>query len=405
MSGLYSIQNARIYRNETALRNKGLDAFKCYIGPSTGPRYLCTAGFEHALYDAAFEDRLTGEKWLVGGSMGALRFLCFLKCLICENKAFLKQLQSEFTSMIYTKHSSPEDLARMMQTVYDTVTPNPSQVEEVLRHPRFHLAIFVARAPNYLLSLPRRLLLCHLYLIGALSYVQPAIEEKHFTSLCFYTGKALPPFANNNDNIVFCRLTRDNIYDVVRATTTIPGISVPCPRIFGLRNGYYCDGGLVHFELGFDPPEDLPSLLLTDGPAIHKTAIQAGLGLFRTVPKSVYVIYPRHSFTMASSVTALPCLRDWFRKEYIQTPALRIARWTAVYDLSVRQFPRTNQDLANILNRHGVQRNVRVTAHKYILSCSLFFVQCALFVSLVIVVRQWLCRRKDTCKTSNVSTS
>lgn len=74
-----------------------------YIAPASGPSGLTTTGFESRITDLYHGKKLSGTKWLVGSSTGALRFMALVGSLVSRERNLTEELMEHYCKMWY-KH-------------------------------------------------------------------------------------------------------------------------------------------------------------------------------------------------------------------------------------------------------------------------------------------------------------
>lgn len=105
------------------LASRGVDYFAIIAAPATGPRAFITMGFDLHFADLALAGRLTGTKWLLGASTGALRFSALLAASACGSNgdrsaaSLTEQLRDHFMGMTYRHGDKPAVLSPMMRAL------------------------------------------------------------------------------------------------------------------------------------------------------------------------------------------------------------------------------------------------------------------------------------------------
>jgi hypothetical protein len=328
-----------------ALSRHGLDYFRVFVAPPSGPSVFATMGFDQQLRWLAREGGITGEKWLVGGSAGAMRFLSLITAIV-SGEDCSERFVRQFTAMNYRFGDSPAALAPLMESLFEALTP-PRLIDEVLAHERFRLAIMVAALKPRWASLPPSLMHGALLGFGAANVVSPSTLRHLFSRICFYSGSRKPDFFEPDAETRFVPLTRSNIRQVLAATTCIPIVSERCEEIEGVGRGLFFDGSLSDCHLNFAMRS--PGLLLLDecSGRAKRTAFDLCLP-FRGVPTEYFehcsVLHPSRAYVEALPEKRVPHLSDWFRPELIADPERRQQHWLAAYRLSCQ---RTGIDLAD----------------------------------------------------------
>ena len=325
------------------------------FGPASGPRGYLNCGFEHEFESIYFNRGVSSEKWLCGASFAALRFVALLATIssreskrsTCSNRLnYTDELIREFADMRYREGDTAETLKPMMERIFQLITPT-RLLSKMLNHPSVHLVIFVAALkPHHRHYSDTRLKGLLVYL-AARRAVQEAGLHSVVEQLCFYTGPNPPDFLHChtskrlNRRIRFVRLTQDNIHQVLHATTCIPFVQERCEYIEGVGHGLFMDGAIASFMLNVELAEiEKPAILLGDLPngKVYPTAFDYYFP-WRKPPVSYFrncsVVCPTPQFVEALPDKNAPTVRDWFKKEYIDRPELRIQKWALAYRLSV----------------------------------------------------------------------
>lgn len=315
----------------------GLRGFDAFYGPASGPAFLSTAGFEfEVLRQAWWRRKNERRRWLCGGSAGAMRFVALLRAVARGGggEEVLWRFARTFAEMVYDHNSTPEDLERMMEGVFDTLLPSSrEEVEAMIDHPAFGLAVFVCRMPPLLASLPRAAMAA----LGAASFLAPGAEGMVAERLCFHSPSSLPPLRRPGDGITYMPLTAENLRDVLRATTSIPGLSVPRRRIAGREGGWFCDAGVVEYEFNLRPPASCRTLVLNRnvGARLYGTFFDSIFERPRYLPPWVTVLSPSPRLFRAYPH---PSIADWFDTHLISNPRERVERWMHAMQTSRAAF-------------------------------------------------------------------
>ncbi|ORY39545.1 hypothetical protein BCR33DRAFT_720005 [Rhizoclosmatium globosum] len=330
------------------LLEKDLDYFKVFFGPASGPRSFVTSGFEQRLKTMVQEERLSGEKWLVGGSTGALRFMAFLTSLTDESDA-TKSLLDQYCHMYYKPGDTCATLRPFMEKCFSISAPSHT-IDDILSHPQIRIAIIVGKfhQPIQFQYYPEFVLKLWLGFIMLLNFISPWFLPLFVTRLCFYSGSEAPTFLvhgtkHGQDKTQFHKLTKDNVHQVLHATTCIPFVSELCTHINGLGDGMYIDGGICDFVLNTNlPSSSHPGLLLHDQIGDLKPTVLDCFVPWRNTPRHLFqhcsVLHPSKHFVEALPERKLPNVTDWFDEKYIKDPTLRHKNWMRVYHLSQEAF-------------------------------------------------------------------
>ncbi|KAJ1561115.1 hypothetical protein HK096_005937 [Nowakowskiella sp. JEL0078] len=282
------------------------------------------------------KQRLHGTKWFIGASTGALRFVAFISSILSKRN-HTRELKEHFCNMVYHYGDSPNTLRPQMEALYRICLPT-DLIDAVLGHEQFKIAIMVADFGSLGLTG---------VLAGAiLNTANPNYISRVLKRVCFYSGSELPSFLENGvggkDSITFCKLTKDNVYQVFHATTCVPFVQVG--GLLKCFNGYFADGAFCDYMLNvkLEGPQ-LHGLILGDYPENKVKATFFDLHIpWRTIPESfrecVSVVCPSKEFLSYLPEKKLPSISDWFSPRYISNPAIRQDNWRVVYNLSLRNL-------------------------------------------------------------------
>jgi hypothetical protein len=324
------------------LKRHGLNYFKYYVLPAAGPKAFVSSGFEYQLKSLHAKGKITGKKWFIGGSTGALRACAFLSGLL-TGKDLTKEIKDTYCKMHYDESKGSDDLGKMMLEMFETCLP-VNCVNDVLNHPQFKIAIIVTElAPmaSYLPPIALKSLFAGVIVANA---VFEAAAPAVCNTICFYTGDSPPACLLKDNSLSFTRLVPENVYQVLHATTAIPFVSKPCHYIHGRGTGLFYDGGMTNYYLNFELQN--PAILLGDlhpEEPIYRTGFDAFIPsiLQRSLPARYLnhcsVVRPTHVYMQQFPDGKLPSVSDWFNKQYIDKPHLRHEFWNNAFNLS-RKF-------------------------------------------------------------------
>ncbi|KAI8910916.1 hypothetical protein EDD86DRAFT_203918 [Gorgonomyces haynaldii] len=314
---------------------RDLDYFQVFVSPASGPRFLASAGFSQQFVQLYESNQIHGEKWFIGGSTGALRHVALIASLV-NGQDMVAKLRDCYVGMDYKEGDTPLVLHPMMENTFRTILPK-HMVDQVIDHPQLRLGIVVCRIYDPLSWMPSSILLGSLLAFYLGNFFHPAILGLLCEKIVFYTGDKPPTFIDPSHHVRYERLTSDNIYQVMHATTCIPSISFPCNYIHGIGRGLFVDGGVRHYYLSFKL--NVPSLLISDQERYYATAFDAQLPFYRRSDRlfeNTSVLRPSKEFL--DKISHLPAVKDWFKKEYIRNPDLRRKHWLWTFTLARRTF-------------------------------------------------------------------
>ncbi len=321
----------------TILKTKNFDYFDVFIAPATGPRNIISMGINKILLKTNF----TKSKWLFGGSTGALRFISFLSSYV-SNVDYCSKLVEHLCNMYYKYGDTPDNLDTQMDHLYTLILPK-KLINNVLNCKAYKLGIFVCKLKpefeNYT-EFQMKIILCFYYLKYLIN--KDLINEL-FDRYCFYSGELQPTMINENECIKYCKLTEDNIYQVLHATTSVPFVHKKCEYITGLGEGLYYDAALTDYMINVKIKEQYTGLMLSDYNTnlIYNTVFDLynPLNINNTF-ENITIIYPNEEFVNLFPNNEIPNIQDWFKDIYIKIPELRMRKWIYAYKISLEYFPK-----------------------------------------------------------------
>jgi hypothetical protein len=288
-------------------------------------------------------------------SLTALRFCAILSSLVSPSSpdapCLISSLKDHFIRMTYRKGDTPLTLQPMMEALIKTVMP-PDLVSRAIHHDSLHLAIVVVKVKspfNWLPEWPWLNLVFWILLV--VNWLFPAILHCFQEVLIFHTGPHPPPFIADDPKckkVSFHPITESNIYQVLRATTSLPFYSPQVRFIDGVGPGLFFDGALAHYGMSVDSTSSHPVLLIGDGPdlSVKKNLWDAycpGRKLSPSFFKHITVVSPNAAFVKQLDAKSLPAVFDYFKNAYVANPELRRRHWSQAYDLSMSQFSSLHQ--------------------------------------------------------------
>ncbi|KAJ3098483.1 hypothetical protein HDU97_003982 [Phlyctochytrium planicorne] len=348
---------------QTDFTRMGMDYFRIFFGPASGPRCFATVGFEAHMKDLVARGLISSPKWLVGASTSALRFMALLSSL-ANGKDVTSELKEMYCEMYYKTGDTPQVLRPMMEKCYRICAPEDA-LEKALSNPMFKIAILVANISPRYRNLSDWQLKSILVYYGLKNLVSPKYLSGLVSRICFYSGDEVPYFLANGlggpNSIQFVKLTQKNVYAVLHATTCIPFIQERCTFIPDFGEGLFVDGALTDYTLNVqlqDP--EYPALLLGDclqrefSPTVFDTKVP-----WRTPPKTFFdhcsLVHPTTAFAKRIPDGALPSVGDWFKPQYIKDPTRRHQNWRMTYDTSQKEWTQTFKSIQTRVKSGGIK--------------------------------------------------
>eukprot|EP00741_Cyanophora_paradoxa_P000006 tig00000017_g6.t1 len=337
------------------LAERGLDYFNApavapapfevgvFFGPASGPKFCATAGFEHAARHA----ELTGRKYFIGASAGALRFTALLLSRMF-NQDITSVFEERYAGIRYAKGDLPPRTTAEFGRTLDALC-EPERVAALLSPENPHsLCILVSRVKEWAGSLSPVLqkLAGTPFLIGNYAGAAGArLQVLLYERLCFYTGPE-PPSAllhrvqNSPVELQFYRLTPENFRPALHASCAIPFIIEPVTEIPGTGPGLYIDGGLADYQLNV--AVEAPALLLSHSRNVKATWMDVWVPGKRPHPacfEHCSVVWPGADLVGAFPGGSVPTKRDWERWAGPDLEHERIRRWLGSIQKSREAWP------------------------------------------------------------------
>ena len=326
-----------------------IDEFSVYIAPADGPRGFVMMGFDIQFVELAHTGHISGSKWFLGGSTAAMRFCAIISSVISGDSSITNSIKEHFVQMTYRDGDTPQILSPMMEAMFMKCAPT-HLLRAIIDHPSYHLAIVINAMPAKYVDYPDwRLKLVFLWYFLVNTLAPSLLAKYYFKQICFYSGTSPPPFLSSE--VETYRLTSENFYAVLRATTCIPFVSERISYIPGVATRHlFYDGGIFNYLCNVSVKDDIKDhikVLYLGGNVNGKTRVKRTLfDLFlpwRSVPEelllaNVSMVSPTDVFLNRTPDMRLPCVIDWFRPLYVQNPEMRKQNWRAVYDLATKTW-------------------------------------------------------------------
>ncbi len=319
------------------LVSNGWKYFDAFVFPATGPRGLCTMGFDHRVVKEWHPDK---RRWLFGGSTGALRLLAILTSLL-TGEDNVQRLEDDYINLTYRYGDTSQRLEKLTNNIYTTVAP-PHLLDSLLQSEWFNIGILVTEIQPPFHLLPDALFMFCLVFFGVLSCIHPWFTRLFFRQILFTNRPC--DVVDVTPDLTIRPLTKDNFYDVLHASCGIPTVQTRVTRIGNEWSGWFCDAALSHYALNLRLRTH--TLLLHD---LESTERVCAHFYDRYIPYrhltpvyfeycSILSLSPH--FTHHLLEKRLPGVQDWFRRKYIDIPERRKMHWNKARWLSNTMFAR-----------------------------------------------------------------
>ncbi len=318
----------------TRLRDEGLDSrlVSVFTGPAGGPKWFVSVGFDTMLMKTDFLCHGNGRVLLAGSSAGAWRCLA----MACKDPlAAYENLRIAYSRNIFTAEDTPvtvsEALARNVEAFL-----SDDNVDYVLNHPHYDLAVHAVRARGLTASENKRLQGGAILVAALANALTPKNMGFFFERVVFVSGPELPDFVRSFKGRAI-RMNEENVRKAALATGSLPYIVKGVTDIAGAPPGIYRDGGITDYQLNQDYcPRDGSVTLFFH----YQERIVPGwfdkLITWR-VPQSgvldrVLQVFPGPDFLELLPDGRLPDREDF--RIFVNDPGERIRRWDKVSELS-----------------------------------------------------------------------
>lgn len=254
------MSSLRIFAGPDALprlREEGLhaDQFRVMLGASGGPKWFVLYGLDRYLFGEFFADR--PERLLtLGSSVGAWRMCCLATA---DPVAAIDRLADLYSHERYSAQPTTGEITAKARLLLQTVL-GPTGDREIADNTRFKTHIVAGRGKGFGSS--ERRWLQGLALGGA---ALANVADRRLLSLfiqrtLFSVEAERSPWSELRDlDTQLVSLTRDNIFDAMMASGSIPFALDGERNIAGAAPGLYWDGGITdyHFDLPFHEGTEL----------------------------------------------------------------------------------------------------------------------------------------------------
>ncbi len=309
------------------LRARGLTAgtVGALAGTASGPKWLALAGLDRAFLQSGLLQPNDERPLLVGASAGAWRMMALASR---DARRTHRELLDGYVGMTFPRRVKPSEVSRAYRRMLGDVFP-PAEIAHLADHPRFDLAMHVARARLGFgwSAAPRAAQMLSLGTTGLLQMISPSGIDLTFERILFHTRPAafLPAFDGRQVG-----LNRDNLLTVAVATGTVPIYMQPQRDLPGAPPGHYLDGGLsdYHLRQRYVPNDRCITLL----PHFQRRIVPVWFDRTRkrrspteSALDNVLQIYPSNRFLAELPDGRPPDRDDFFR--FADDPDERIRRW------------------------------------------------------------------------------
>ena len=332
------------------LHIKDITGFDIIILPPTASECICNAGFETTFIKKYKKYKKLNKKIkyinFICGSFGAYRTVSLLSSIVSE-KDIVSVFYNHIINMTYRKTDTPKTLETMMSSLRKKILLD-SAIDKILESNDFNMIIIVARLKPIYNYLHVYIQYIFMFFLGLISVFFPMIlQDSLFDRLCFYTKNNPQDIFPNNYFDEYHKITKDNINDVLKASSCIPGITMDANYIHGIGKGIYMDGAISDINIGFKIKNNYSGLLVHSSSSLYQNYFHYLLKYPKIPPcfyKNLSIIFPSDYCIKNTPDKRLAKLNDWFDDEYIENPNKRKNNWNILKQLSLTHF---NHDINN----------------------------------------------------------
>lgn len=223
--------------------------FTTLLGASGGPKWFVLYGLDKYLSGVFFKDRRDALH-VVGSSVGAFRAACYAQT---DPVAAIERMAKGYIETCYSsKYVSPKVVTDSVRTMLHKML-GPDGVDNILGHETIKAHFISARSKGFVASENR--------LLQGLGLLQCARNNKrnranlaqHVERVIFQPADSQltirDPFDFHTERVV---LSRDNVFDAILASGSLPLIMQGIRDISGAPTGIYRDGGIIDYHFDFN---------------------------------------------------------------------------------------------------------------------------------------------------------
>jgi hypothetical protein len=218
-------------------------------GASGGAKWLVLSQMDRVIADYLLP-RLSGPVHLIGSSVGAWRFACYGQNLPL---AAVERFESAYIAQTYSEKPDVEEITAKSRDILRVILGERG-ADEIITNPTLRMHIMTVRSRFLTATDVRPLLGAGLLAAMTANLVSRRALGAFFARGLFYDDRDLPPIYNAQGfPLERISLTRDNLFDAIIASGSIPMVLKGVTDIAGAPPGVYRDGGVIDYHL------DLPT--------------------------------------------------------------------------------------------------------------------------------------------------
>jgi hypothetical protein len=231
-------------------------------GASGGAKWLVLSQIDRVIADYLLP-RLSGPVHLIGSSIGTWRFSCYGQH---SPLAAIDRFEEAYLSQSYSEKPDVEEITAKGREILDVVLGD-SGADEIVTHPTLRLSVLTVRSRFLTATEIRPLLGAGLIMAMTANVVSRRALGAFFARGLFFDARDVPPvYDAPGFPLHRIELTRDNLFDAVTASGSIPLVLSGVRDIAGAP-----ERGRSHYAL--------PALLRLDETGlVRQTAVMAQPG-------------------------------------------------------------------------------------------------------------------------------
>lgn len=317
------------------VRDEGLrpERIGAFAAPAGGPKWFVSAGFDRTLMRSKFLQPPGQRVLLVGSSAGAWRCLA----MSCRDPLdAYERLRIAYSRNIFTAADTQKTVSLALKGNVDAFLED-KDVDFILRHPCFDLALHTVRAKGMAASENRFVQAGALIMAGLCNILSPRGAGVFFERVVFFSGVQEPGFLKSGFKGRYARLTAANMRQVALATGSLPFIVEGERGVPDAPPGVYRDGGLRDYQLNerYISEQTKITLFFHYQERITPGWFDKKLGWrepSREMIENVLQIFPSDDFIRLLPDGRIPDREDFMK--FVNAPWERIEKWDRVYELS-----------------------------------------------------------------------
>lgn len=352
--------NLDVFAGETALEQlmeTGLvaDDFDVVLGASGGPKWFILFGLDKVIIPEFFKDRKKPLD-LVGSSAGAFRFACLAQNDPVDAMNILAQ---RYSHTIYSEKPDIHEISDKAEDLLREILQG-ERLNQILVNPSIRAHFITVRCKGLIARERQPGLTMGLLSSAVSNSISREHLGKYYTRVVFSAPDSdlhITDPCNIPTEVV--TMNKDNLYDALLASGSIPGVLRGIADIAGAGPGMYRDGGIVDYHFDFNFPNRKG---LTLYPHFYAKPTPGWFDKMskRRPHKSSYdnavILAPSKEF-----VAQLPKGRIADRKDFEAMPAEeRIPYWQTI----LKEGEKLAQDFMELTNPATLKKHIKPLSFK-----------------------------------------